>query len=109
MKKILISIFILTLLLVSGCSMGKNTEAAKQTVDEFYSKYMENDYDGVIALSHEKFLETTSAEEYKNLLTTLDKLLGKVEEYSVKTTNVQVYTGGADVVELSYYVKRSTL
>ena len=110
-RKIITSAFIiLFLLLLTACSFVKEKDEAIKSVDDFYLKLENGEYEDTLNMYHEKWFTVTSKNETTTFLMKLDDKLGRIEQYSVTTWNTKTYVGtdgSGTYVTLLYSVNRT--
>ncbi len=101
-------VFILSLFLVSCLSPP---DVPQERADTFYQYMNDENYDGMLSLLNERWLEEQSVEESKTMFININKNLGKVEKHGLlawhtKTVNMIIGGGGGNTYTLVYNVTR---
>jgi hypothetical protein len=80
-------------LLMSGCGMSANKQAAEATATQLYKSISEKDWDGALGLYAPEFFQKMTKEQWHDILVNLSKKLGDYKNRQLQNWNYRSYVG----------------
>jgi hypothetical protein len=80
-------------LLMSGCGMSANQQAAETTATQLYKSISEKDWDGAIGLYAPEFFQKMPKEQWRDVLANVSKKLGDYKDRQLQNWNYRSYVG----------------
>ena len=81
------------LLLLGGCGMGANKQAAEATATKLYQASAQKDWDAVLQLYSPEFYQKTTREEWRSMLLGLHEKLGDYKNHQLTNWNFRTFQG----------------
>ena len=80
-------------LLISGCGMSANKQAAESTATQLYKSISEKDWDAALGLYAPEFFQKMPKDQWRDILMNVSKKLGDYKNRQLQTWNYRSYVG----------------
>jgi hypothetical protein len=95
-------------LLLGGCGMGANKEAAEATAAKLYQACSQKDWDSVLKLYSPEFYQKTNREQWRGMILGLNEKLGDYKAHQLKNWQFRTFAGvggSSQTIVLTYQVQ----
>jgi len=80
-------------LVMSGCGMSANKQAAEATATQLYKSISEKDWDAAVGLYAPEFFQKMPKDQWRDILTNVSKKLGDYKDRRLQNWNYRSYVG----------------